>query len=1093
MTISLPSSLVYAQDQVSSFNLNRSSFTNQAQAVTPMTAETASSSTVKGDVRHLTNDYMWYLLHKSFEDLGVKQEIVTYNGEQYLTDSAFNQHLKDSNGNYLRAESTGLTPDGNATTKAYAKIIFTDAPKAYANDTSVFVISTNQNDQAPTFHGTEVDKLTKNQGLKLFGATQSQDGTYSITDTEALGHFDNMHQLLRPSYYGVGALTELDLAVLQDIGENINRKSYIGQTFDDNTVLNSMASTNNFGSFTSPNANSISTGIHVLKHNFTLREQGSLYQTGQMAVGVRISGVNDTFILDKNALITGNGECGYGIVVDYGHGHNINIDGTLIASGGQGVGIYVRGSGLSPYFTPNYTNDFIATHPLNWALMKQTSADHQGSTVKNINLTGIISGKYAAIDVAPGELLENINLSGTAAILGDIKPGERPNLARQERIKNAKGKLYTDLNFGVKARTHELGADSLANLSNTVASSVNEATKLKTATNQAGELVNAMGVSLGPGLEVDHNFKGYFEGNINRDFNDPNRYYDTNINFNVFGGELTYSGHANVYNALVAADATMILNDNSGIYVVPPAILTNYQTGSFKNLGTIYLGNNQVAQVEIEGSLDSRDGTLVFNFNEDHVSNLILRVDDLYGYSGKFALGRLLFKPTKSFSLSAKSKALTNGGLKWNFSDIITLGNGITSASGVIDVSNLELVTVPGLDISYTLNPDTLDGTVILSRPTNGFARNFSGNTKTYASILDRAVRNPELYGLKTQELLTNLIFEEDLNVLKIMADSLVPTNYLMLNKANLEKHLGTVYQLRDLELADGAFGKVFGNYREQDARSNYNSFHMSDTEFVLGVNKNWGGFTLKPYFGYSQMRFKDHGDASSFKASGIGLFAGLGAKINLAGKNGLWFTDADHSLYLDGHLLGAFDRFNTERNAGLKGTIYERNYHAKYYTFSGVGSLNLNFAYRNDADYIITPSIGFDLAYSMNEEFSEKGDHLNLWLKSNDFTYSHANVGLKASKTFKPKAKDDLTIKAEVGGTFYHEFGTENEVDFRTLKLSHNMSFDDFSDRNYFEVKGKVSATNQSDLEFNTSVRSTVGRSGYTDAGVDFEVVLPF
>lgn len=152
MTISLPFSLVYAQDQVSSFNLNRSSFTNQAQAVTPMTAETASSSTVEGDVRHLTNDYMWYLLHKSFEDLGVKQEIVTYNGEQYLTDSAFNQHLKDSNGNYLRAESTGLTPDGNATTKAYAKIIFTDDPKAYANDTSVFVISTNQNDQAPTFH-----------------------------------------------------------------------------------------------------------------------------------------------------------------------------------------------------------------------------------------------------------------------------------------------------------------------------------------------------------------------------------------------------------------------------------------------------------------------------------------------------------------------------------------------------------------------------------------------------------------------------------------------------------------------------------------------------------------------------------------------------------------------------------------------------------------------------------------------------------------------------------------------------------------------------------------------------------------------------
>lgn len=84
------------------------------------------------------------------------------------------------------------------------------------------------------------------------------------------------------------------------------------------------------------------------------------------------------------------------------------------------------------------------------------------------------------------------------------------------------------------------------------------------------------------------------------------------------------------------------------------------------------------------------------------------------------------------------------------------------------------------------------------------------------------------------------------------------------------------------------------------------------------------------------------------------------------------------HSLYLDGHLLGAFDRFNTERNAGLKGTIYERNYHAKYYTSSGVGGLNLNFAYRNDADYIITPSIGFDLAYSMNEEFSEKGDHLN-------------------------------------------------------------------------------------------------------------------
>ena len=143
---------------------------------------------------------------------------------------------------------------------------------------------------------------------------------------------------------------------------------------------------------------------------------------GDYAIGVRMDGTGNTLTIDKGVTVASNGKEGSGIAVTWGMGHELNVNGTVEATGESGKALRFD-------FGDNVIgndNGYMGSYFMLMKPQDDGKAKNENPTVflealvHEVNISGTVKGKEAAIYMSPNAFVKNINILEGAQISGDI-------------------------------------------------------------------------------------------------------------------------------------------------------------------------------------------------------------------------------------------------------------------------------------------------------------------------------------------------------------------------------------------------------------------------------------------------------------------------------------------------------------------------------------------------------------------------------------------------------------------------------------------------------------------------------------------------
>ena len=281
------------------------------------------------------------------------------------------------------------------------------------------------------------------------------------------GDYDLSHLELRNSYMSHQRyrnwLTpmEAELAVMNDIGYNIDLRKYFGQSYylNGQDLEHQTTYTYNKGfsmwdgtSYTgTPSPIDQAVGIHIYgNYNNVTQTTNDIKTMGEGSFGVRVDGVGNTYTL-ASGNINADGTENIGIGVTWGKNHVINIDsGTQVtATGKDGIATsFDFGSnmfGLAvKYFKGSYIN-YIKDGD------KTPDLDNQGELITDFNVNGTLTGSKAAIYISENAHVKNINVGNGAQINGNITSEWNSISYLDKAAVQVDETKYTNLNFNSNA------------------------------------------------------------------------------------------------------------------------------------------------------------------------------------------------------------------------------------------------------------------------------------------------------------------------------------------------------------------------------------------------------------------------------------------------------------------------------------------------------------------------------------------------------------------------------------------------------------------------------------------------------------------
>ncbi|MGN0902957.1 MAG: hypothetical protein ACI4M9_06710, partial [Succinivibrio sp.] len=152
-------------------------------------------------------------------------------------------------------------------------------------------------------------------------------------------------------FVNYGFYTEAELAVLEDLGYDINTSEFIGNSVYQSgnkkklrkAVLNQGFSAwdDDLQSYKKdqPSRIPLTVGTHVYGNYNNVVQKGSISSIGVGSVGIRVDGSGNTVTVDNSSHIYENGYGSSGIAVTYGSNNIINIGGTVEAIHVNGIGV----------------------------------------------------------------------------------------------------------------------------------------------------------------------------------------------------------------------------------------------------------------------------------------------------------------------------------------------------------------------------------------------------------------------------------------------------------------------------------------------------------------------------------------------------------------------------------------------------------------------------------------------------------------------------------------------------------------------------------------------------------------------------------
>ena len=276
-------------------------------------------------------------------------------------------------------------------------------------------------------------------------------------------HIEMQNSLLSHQYFrNWNTLMEAEIAVMQDIGLSIDRRAWYGYSIYNSGIT--LTNTNPYyarenGQYLigQPSTMPWGIGLHVYGSDNNITQQADLLADGAYAVGIRLEGQGNDLTVAKDTRIQANGLGGSALLVSYGRNHQIQLDGSAVALGPDGIAArFDFGDNILGNNT-EYRGSWFRT------LVESTSegdieydlalpSELQGALVNSFNVAGTLAGSKAAIFISDNALVERINILSGASVFGDIVSDWDPHDIRiQTRHPNFQGTredLYTQLTFG---------------------------------------------------------------------------------------------------------------------------------------------------------------------------------------------------------------------------------------------------------------------------------------------------------------------------------------------------------------------------------------------------------------------------------------------------------------------------------------------------------------------------------------------------------------------------------------------------------------------------------------------------------------------
>ena len=426
-------------------------------------------------------------------------------------------------------------------------------------------------------------------------------------------HLQTAGMMSHRSYSNYTTFMEVELAAMQDLGYDFDRKAYYGYSIygNGNTInnTNGYSARNSEGTAYTSSYSKIplGVGLHIYGSNNNVTQSADILTRGTGAVGIRIDGENNTVTIPKNIKIRSDGSQGKGVLISYGRNQNLNLNGTVTAKGNGGNavefnfgsstngafdeyrGSYIRYRRTVDGIDGKLDGGFNQNIIISLENYYNSSANElNGEMVTDFNISGKISGGENAIYIGRNAFVKNINVNSGSKISGNI---------------TSDWKHFSE-DYGFYTEKQETDFWDIAPLY----LQYNDSYYLYT------EYV--------PDLVTNLNFNANatYGGNITG---------VDNIKLNVTAGTLNYSGVADVVNVNVAQDAklfggTFTVNDMSANL---SADFTDDTTGKFYNHGTIsnltINGNlisdgilsDEVGKITVNGSANVNNST-IFSVSE---------------------------------------------------------------------------------------------------------------------------------------------------------------------------------------------------------------------------------------------------------------------------------------------------------------------------------------------------------------------------------------------------------------------------------------------------------------------------------------------
>ena len=267
------------------------------------------------------------------------------------------------------------------------------------------------------FTGTHVQEVLN--GAKISFADNGSGQSYSVpglpvVGLEPIGYDEAGNLVYRPELSHIelqGSLMshqfwrnwttfmEAELAVLQDLGLDLDRKAFFGHSIyhdhlEDYVNINPYYERQN-GQWIegSPSTTPLGIGLHIYGSHNNVTQAADLLSIGTQAVGIRVEGVGNTVTVPKTTRIQADGSGGSALLVSYGKDHTINLAGSATSLGAGGIaarfdfGDNVLGNSIE-YRGSWMWNSYSQSLPyVLEALM--------GPMVETFNVSGGASGKYS--------------------------------------------------------------------------------------------------------------------------------------------------------------------------------------------------------------------------------------------------------------------------------------------------------------------------------------------------------------------------------------------------------------------------------------------------------------------------------------------------------------------------------------------------------------------------------------------------------------------------------------------------------------------------------------------------------------------------